>query len=66
MKAKDDIVLQALKAMERHTRARIYGGLLGLWKLSKAALVEYERRAEEVQPSQLMFEEVMCDDYSTA
>ena len=55
LKTKDDIVLQALKAMERHARTKIYGGLLGLWELSKAALVEYEHRAEEAQPRQSSF-----------
>ena len=40
----DDVVLRALLAFERHTRARKSGGLLDLWRLAKAALVEYRRR----------------------
>ena len=42
----DDVVLRALVAFERHTRALKSGGLLGLWRLAKAALTEYRRRNE--------------------
>ncbi len=48
-KKKDDIVLQALIAFERHTRARQYGGLLQLWRLAKSGLAEYRRRKKALQ-----------------
>jgi len=40
----DDVVLCTLVAFGRHTCTRKSGGLLGLWRLAKAALVEYRRR----------------------
>jgi len=43
----DDVVLRALIAFERHARTRKSGGLLDLWRLAKAALVEYKRRRDE-------------------
>ena len=46
MKKSDDVVLRALVAFERHTRARQYGGLLEAWMLAKAALAEYKRRRD--------------------
>jgi len=47
----DDVVLRALLAFERHTRARKSGGLLDLWRLAKAALVEYKRRSDGAEQS---------------
>ena len=47
MKKSDDVVLRALVAFERHTRARKSGGLLDLWRLAKAALTEYKRRRDD-------------------
>lgn len=44
MKAKDDVVRQALVILERLARERRYGGYMGYWLLAKAALVEYDRR----------------------
>lgn len=48
-KGDDDVVLQALVAFERHTRARKSGGLLSLWRLAKVALAEYRRRDAQDQ-----------------
>lgn len=45
MAKSDDLVLRALVAFERHTRARKYGGLLDMWRLAKDALAEYKSRA---------------------
>jgi len=47
MAKNDDVVLRALIAFERHARAGRSGGLLDLWRLVKAALTEYKRRADE-------------------
>ena len=46
MAKSDDVVLRALIAFERHTRAHKSGGQLEAWRLEKAALDEYKRRAD--------------------
>ena len=47
MTKSDDIVLRALIAFERHTRAHKSGGQLEAWRLAKTALDEYKRRQNE-------------------